>query len=102
MLKEIRIHGRGGQGSVVTAELFAIAAFADGKYSQAFPYLGGGGERRGAPVQAFCRISDEYIRMRCKVHSPNYLIVQDPSLIQVVDILCGLRPDGLVIVNSDK
>ncbi len=102
MLKEIRIHGRGGQGSVVTAELFAIAAFEDGKFSQAFPYLGGGGERRGAPVQAFCRISDQFVRSRCKVHNPNYVLVQDPSLFDVVDVLSGLQPDGLVIVNSDK
>lgn len=102
MLKEIRIHGRGGQGSVVTAELFAIAAFEDGKYSQAFPYLGGGGERRGAPVQAFCRISDQFVRARCKVHNPDYVLVQDPSLIEAVDVLAGLKPDGLVIVNSDK
>jgi hypothetical protein len=43
-MKEIRIHGRGGQGSVTAAELLAVAAFEDGKYSQAFPPLGWRGE----------------------------------------------------------
>jgi Pyruvate/2-oxoacid:ferredoxin oxidoreductase gamma subunit len=55
-VKEIRIHGRGRQGSVVLVELIALAAWEDGKSSQAFPFLGGGGERRGKPIQAFAWI----------------------------------------------
>lgn len=102
MMKEIRIHGRGGQGSVVTAELFAIAAFEDGKYSQAFPYLGGGGERRGAPVQAFARISDKPIRLRSKIHYPDYIIVQDLTLLENVNVFEGIKPGGLVLINTEK
>jgi pyruvate ferredoxin oxidoreductase gamma subunit len=97
---EIRIHGRGGQGSVVTAEMLAIAAFRNGRYSQAFPYLGGGGERRGAPVQAFCRIDNKPIQLKCQVRKPDYLIVQDASLIEVVDIFQGLKEGGTVLINS--
>jgi pyruvate ferredoxin oxidoreductase gamma subunit len=29
-MKEIRIHGRGGQGSVTAAEMLSVAAFEDG------------------------------------------------------------------------
>jgi len=101
-MKEIRIHGRGGQGSVVTAELLGIAAYEGGKYSQAFPYLGGGGERRGAPVQSFVRISDNPIRIRCKVYNPDYVIVKDITLIELVDVAQGLKQGGLIIVNSEK
>lgn len=101
-LKEIRIHGRGGQGSVVTAELLAIAAFKEGLYSQAFPYLGGGGERRGAPVQAFCRIDSNPIGLKCQIEEPNHLIVQDASLLGVVDILKGMQPESLILVNSEQ
>ena len=36
---EIRFHGRGGQGAVTAAEILAKAAFKDGNYSQAFPFL---------------------------------------------------------------
>ncbi|MBC7341152.1 MAG: pyruvate ferredoxin oxidoreductase subunit gamma [Clostridia bacterium] len=99
---EIRIHGRGGQGSVVTAEMLAIAAFKAGRYSQAFPYLGGGGERRGAPVQAFCRIDDKPIQLKCQIKTPDYLIVQDVSLFEVVDIFEGLKAGGTVLINSTK
>jgi pyruvate ferredoxin oxidoreductase gamma subunit len=98
-MKEIRIHGRGGQGSVTAAELLAVAAFADGKFSQAFPAFGV--ERRGAPVQAFTRINDEPIRLRSQIYEPDYVIVQDPTLIEVVDVAGGLKDDGTIIINSD-
>lgn len=101
-MQEIRIHGRGGQGSVATAELLAIAAFHSGMYSQAFPYLGGGGERRGAPVQAFCRIDNSPIQLKCQIKNPEYLIVQDASLMEIVDIFQGLKTGGTVLINSLK
>ena len=97
---EIRIHGRGGQGNVAAAELLSIAAFKDGKYSQAFPSFGA--ERVGAPVQAFVRIDDKKIRIREDVRHPDYLIVQDENLLETVPILEGLKPDGLIVVNSEK
>lgn len=99
-MKEVRIHGRGGQGSVTAAELLAIAAFEDGKYSQAFPFFGV--ERRGAPVTAFTRLSDKKIRLRSQIYEPDYVIVQDATLITAVDVTAGLKPGGIVIVNSEK
>ena len=97
---EIRIHGRGGQGNVAAAELLSIAAFKDGKFSQAFPSFGA--ERVGAPVQAFVRIDDKKIRTREDVRHPDYLIVQDYNLINTVPVLEGLKPDGMILVNADK
>jgi pyruvate ferredoxin oxidoreductase gamma subunit len=99
-VKEVRIHGRGGQGSVTAAELLAVAAFEDGKYSQAFPFFGV--ERRGAPVTAFMRLSDNKIRLRSQVYEPDYVIVQDATLVSAVDVTAGLKPAGIVIVNSEK
>ena len=64
---EVRFHGRGGQGAVTSAELMALAAIAEGKFAQAFPSFGP--ERRGAPVQAFLRISDQPIRLREKIYA---------------------------------
>lgn len=99
-MKEVRIHGRGGQGSVTAAELLAVAAFEDGKYSQAFPFFGV--ERRGAPVTAFARLSEKKIRLRSQIYEPDYVIVQDATLISAVDVTAGLKPAGIVIVNSEK
>ena len=97
---EIRIHGRGGQGNVAAAELLSVAAFKDGKFSQAFPSFGA--ERVGAPVMAFVRIDDKKIRTREDVQNPDYLIVQDSNLIGSVPVLDGLKPDGLILINSEK
>ncbi len=97
---EIRIHGRGGQGNVAAAELLSIAAFKDGKFAQAFPSFGA--ERIGAPVQAFVRIDDRKVRTREDVRTPDYLIVQDYFLIETVPVLEGLKPDGLIVVNSNE
>jgi pyruvate ferredoxin oxidoreductase gamma subunit len=99
-LKELRLHGRGGQGVVTAAELVAQAAFADGKYAQAFPSFGS--ERMGAPVQSFVRISDNPIRCRNQVYTPDYLIVQDPTLMGTVDVTRGLKPDGIMIIDTEK
>jgi len=100
MLKEIRIHGRGGQGSVTAAEVLAKAAFRDGLVSQAFPSFGS--ERMGAPVRAFCRLSDKAIRTRAVIEEPDYCIVQDPTLLETVDVFSGLKDGGMVILNSEK
>jgi len=98
---QIRFHGRGGQGSVTAAELFAVAAFYDGKYAQAFPSFGV--ERRGAPVQAFLRISDEEIRLREQITEPDYLIVQDPTLLgENSDVLEGTKKTLGILINTDK
>jgi 2-oxoacid:acceptor oxidoreductase gamma subunit (pyruvate/2-ketoisovalerate family) len=97
-LKEIRFHGRGGQGSVTAAELIAVSAINEGKYAQAFPSFGA--ERRGAPVMAFVRISDEYIDLREQVYSPDIVIVLDSTLIDVVNVTEGLKDEGTVIFNT--
>jgi pyruvate ferredoxin oxidoreductase gamma subunit len=100
MLKEIRIHGRGGQGSVTAAEVLAKAAFKDGLVSQAFPSFGS--ERMGAPVRAFCRVSDKAIRTRAVIEEPDFLIVQDPTLFGQVEVFGGLKEGGMAVVNTEK
>ncbi|MDI9619173.1 pyruvate synthase subunit PorC [Methanothermobacter sp.] len=95
---EIRFHGRGGQGAVTAAEILAKAAFEDGKYSQAFPFFGV--ERRGAPVMAFTRIDDKPIRRRYQVYNPDYVVVLDEGLVDVVDVFSGLKGDGVVVLNT--
>jgi len=101
-MKEIRIHGRGGQGSLVLAQFMAIAALEDEKYGQAFPFLGGGGERRGKPIMAFCRLSDRPIRIRSRITEPDYVIVQDATILDEVDVEDGLKPEGMILINTDR
>ncbi len=91
----IRIHGRGGQGTVTAAELLSVAAFDEGKHAQAFPTFGS--ERTGAPVASFCRIDDRPIRLREPVTDPDAVLVQDPTLLHQVDLFAGLTTPGWVL-----
>ncbi len=100
-LIEIRWHGRGGQGTVTSAELFAQGAIVEGKYAQAFPSFGS--ERRGSPLQAFNRVDiREPIRIRADITEPDYVVVNDPSLLGKVNVTSGLKESGCVIVNTRK
>jgi 2-oxoacid:acceptor oxidoreductase gamma subunit (pyruvate/2-ketoisovalerate family) len=100
VLKEIRIHGRGGQGSVTAAEVLAHAAFFEGKWVQAFPYFGA--ERRGAPVKAFARISSEPLLVHSQVYNPDYVIVLDPYIYKVVDVTEGMKKGGVIVLNTKR
>jgi pyruvate ferredoxin oxidoreductase gamma subunit len=95
---EIRLHGRGGQGAVTSAELLALAAIHEGKYAQAFPSFGP--ERRGAPVIAFCRIDSEPIRLRTNICYPDLVVVLDPSILRLVNVCDGLKDDGILVTNT--
>lgn len=97
---QLRVHGRGGQGSVTAAELLSQAAFIGGRHAQAFPSFGS--ERAGAPVVAFCRIDEHPIRSREPISSPDALIVLDPTLLHQVDLFNGLVPGGRVLINSAR
>ncbi|MBI1418947.1 MAG: pyruvate oxidoreductase subunit gamma [Limimaricola sp.] len=97
---EIRIHGRGGQGSVAAAYLLASAAFEAGFTCQAFPSFGA--ERRGAPVTSFVRIDSVPIQLRAQIRAPDFLIVQDDTLLLDHGITAGLKPGGAMLVNSGR
>ncbi len=97
---QVRIHGRGGQGVVTGAEMLSIAAFLEGKHAQAFPSFGS--ERTGAPVVAFCRIATKEIHLREPIMAPDALIIQDPTLLQSVDVFQGLKKDGYILLNSGR
>ncbi len=99
-MRQVRFHGRGGQGSVSAAEILSIAAFKEGKHAQAFPSFGS--ERNGAPVVAFCRIDDKEIRLREPVMAPDVLVVQDPTLFHAIDVFSGLTPEGYVLINTRR
>ncbi|RLC91635.1 MAG: pyruvate synthase [Chloroflexi bacterium] len=95
---ELRLHGRGGQGAVTSAEMLALAAISEGKYALAFPSFGP--ERRGAPVQAFVRIDDKPIRIRAEITEPDVVVVLDAGLLSIVDVTSGLKKNGIVVVNT--
>jgi len=97
---EIRWHGRGGQGTVTAAKVFADACLSDGGYVQAFPEYGP--ERAGAPLRVCNRISSKELRMHCPVTHPDVVVVVDPTLIETIDVTEGAKDDAKFIINSSK
>lgn len=97
-LIEFRWHGRGGQGAKTACLLLADAAFCSGKYVQGFPEYGP--ERMGAPITAYNRISDVRCSVHCNIENPDYVVVVDETLLDSVDVIHGLSPEGAVIVNT--
>ncbi len=95
---EVRFHGRGGQGAVMAAQALASAAVIEGQYAVAFPFFGA--ERRGAPVLAFARVDKNHIYGKTQVYEPDYIVVLDDRLIELVNVLQGLKPNAVAIVNS--
>ncbi|MBN2264574.1 MAG: 2-oxoacid:acceptor oxidoreductase family protein [Candidatus Aminicenantes bacterium] len=97
---EIRFHGRGGQGTVVASKILADAIAKEDKWVQAYPEFGV--ERRGSPVVAFIRINDKPIYDKSRIYAPDHVVVVDPTLVEAIDITEGLKPGGMIIINSDR
>ena len=97
---EVRLHGRGGQGTVLAAGILAKAVVAEGRHVVAIPQFGF--ERRGAPVAAYLRISERPMRAMTNIYDPNCVVCIDSSLPRVVDIFAGLRAGGVLVQASRR
>ncbi|OYD13997.1 pyruvate ferredoxin oxidoreductase [candidate division WOR-3 bacterium JGI_Cruoil_03_44_89] len=97
---EVRLHGRGGQGSVVASKMLASALLKEGKWAQSFPEFGV--ERRGQPVTAFLRIDTKPIGAHYKIYKPDHVVILDPTLLGQVNVTDGLKKEGWIIVNSER
>lgn len=97
-MREFRVHGRGGQGVQTVGQLLAEAFFARGAYVQTFATYGG--ERRGAPVTAFLRVSDRPIARRCDVEHPELVMLFEPTFLADGTGLAGLRPGAVLLINT--
>lgn len=98
-MREVRFHGRGGQGVVSAAQMIADAAVAEGKYVQAFPEFGA--ERSGAPIAAYARLSDGPIEIHSFIRNPDVVVVVDRSMAHLKSTTSGLAPDGYFICNFE-
>jgi 2-oxoacid:acceptor oxidoreductase gamma subunit (pyruvate/2-ketoisovalerate family) len=99
-MREIRLHGRGGQGAVSAADLIAVASVMDGNYGASFPMYGA--ERRGAPVVSFVCIDDQPVRQKTQLYHPSCLIVLDSRQRTWPQIYQGVPPGGILVLNYSR
>jgi 2-oxoacid:acceptor oxidoreductase gamma subunit (pyruvate/2-ketoisovalerate family) len=98
---EIRWHGRGGQGAITAAKIFALAAFKNG-YPGVVMAPTFGTERRGAPIFTSLKISRDKIYDLSPIETPDIVVVLDHLLLDEVDVVRGLKDGGLVVLNTAK
>jgi len=99
-MKEIRLHGRGGQGVVKSAQTIVQTVVDSGSYAHFIPFFGV--ERKGSPVYGFLRIDDKEIRLKCQVYDPEVLIILDDTLLGMKQTFLGLQEGSTVIINTSK
>lgn len=99
-MKEIRLHGRGGQGVVKSAQIIVETVVQTGAYAHFIPFFGV--ERKGSPVFGYLRISDEDIRFKCQVYEPEVLMILDDTLLNMPKTFAGLKSNSIVIINTTK
>lgn len=98
---QIRWHGRGGQGAITAAKIFATAAFKSG-YTGVVMAPTFGTERRGAPVFTSLKLSKEKIYDISPIETPDVVIVLDHLLLTEADVTGGLKQGGLIVLNTPK
>ena len=98
---QIRWHGRGGQGAITAAKVVAEAMFKSG-YGGVVMAPTFGTERRGAPVSTSLKISREKIYDLSPIQSPDIVVVLDHLILNEVDVTVGLKPGGLLVINSPR
>jgi len=98
---QIRWHGRGGQGAITAAKIFATAAFKSG-YTGVVMAPTFGTERRGAPVFTSLKLAKEKIYDISPIETPDVVVILDERLLNEADVTGGLSKDGLVVLNTAK
>lgn len=100
-MREIRFHGKGGQGTVQACRLLAKVLILGGRHAQFIPAFGV--ERKGSPVYGYFRISDDRpIRSNSQVYHPDLVVVMDDSLLHIVDVFKGVVDGGELLINTKK
>ena len=99
-MKEIRMHGRGGQGVVKSAQLIVKSVVNTGGFAHFIPFFGV--ERKGSPVFGFLRIDDKDIRQKCQVYEPEILLIYDDTLLDMPQTYAGMLAGCTVIINTSR
>ncbi|MDY6147163.1 2-oxoacid:acceptor oxidoreductase family protein [Peptoniphilaceae bacterium SGI.137] len=99
-MREIRFHGKGGQGVVKSAQLLVKSVVDTGSYAHFIPSFGV--ERKGSPVHGFYRQDDSEILAKTQIEAPDAIVVYDDSLFKNAITLEGLNPEATIIVNTRR
>ena len=95
---EMRFHARPGQGLEAAVELLTLAARAEGKYAQGFTKRSSSSKE--SSVRGFARVDEQPITVNTEIEEPDLIVVLDEGLLAHREVTKGLKPTGIVILNT--
>jgi len=98
---EIRLESIGGLGANLAGKMLAESGVLGSGFNGS-NFASYGSEKKGSPVKSFIRFADAdtEIRDHSPIEEPNVIGVFHEALYKMVDVVSGLQPDGIVLVNS--
>lgn len=97
---EERIHSRAGQGGITYANLVGtVAAEAEEVDLKVSPRFGIA--RTGDELSIYVRMGNE-VRQRTPVTEPDLVTVIDESLLDLPQVMGGIKPSGMLLVNTKR
>ncbi|MGN1385973.1 MAG: 2-oxoacid:acceptor oxidoreductase family protein [Bacillus sp. (in: firmicutes)] len=100
---EIRLESIGGLGANLAGKMLAEAGVL-GLGLNGSNFSSYGSEKKGSPVKGFIRFCDPDVEIRdhSPIEEPHVIGVFHEALYKMVDVVSGLRPNGIVLVNSTR
>ena len=98
---EIRLESIGGLGANLAGKMLAESGVLGSGFNGS-NFASYGSEKKGSPVKSFIRFADAdtEIRDHSPIEEPNVIGIFHEALYKMVDVVSGLQPDGIVLVNS--
>jgi len=99
----IRLESIGGYGANIAGKMLAEAGVLYQGLNGA-NFSSYGSEKKGSPVKSFIRLAepDTPIRISSPIEEPHIVCIFHEALIRTQPVVDGLRPGGVVIVNTRK
>lgn len=100
---EIRLESIGGLGANLAGKMLAeTGALELGLNAANFSSYGS--EKKGTPVKTFVRFCDPEVEIRdhSPIEEPHLVAVFHEALYRNVNVVSGLQPDGVVLVNTTR
>ena len=100
---EIRLESIGGLGANLAGKVLAEAGVL-GSGLNGSNFSSYGSEKKGSPVKSFVRFCDPDVEIRdhSPVEEPDVIGVFHEHLYKMIDVVSGLKSDGIVLVNSTR
>ncbi|MBI0580488.1 2-oxoacid:acceptor oxidoreductase family protein [Neobacillus cucumis] len=100
---EIRLESIGGLGANLAGKMLAEAGVL-GLGLNGSNFSSYGSEKKGSPVKSFIRFCEPEVQIRdhSPIEQPHIVGVFHEALYKTINVVSGLNPDGIVLVNTAR